>query len=293
MGPTGRASRYVLPPVLGQSDGRRAGPGGQQSFRPGLGLVGHQRGRRPHPRRSRAQAALPCIPPASTARQAKYYEDRPFREQILQDHSAGAIRALITRNSFGCEVLNTDVVGFADIDYEAPRIGVLASLFGAKKKLADLAAKWEAETLDQLRNWQRANAAWSFRVYRTAGGLRLLRTSGPLAAESAEADAWLQAVGSDPLYRRLCKNQKSFRARLTPKPWRCGLKQLRVYFPWTEPGDKATLDAWLESYQAKCAGYAVCDLIETVGNPYPARELEALVALHDERTSVGSGKPLA
>ena len=243
---------------------------------------------------TRAQSALARIPPdASQARHAKYYEDRPFREPVLQDHSRGPIKALITRNSFGCEVLNTDCVAFADIDYDAPQVGIFGSLFGAKKKLAALAAAWEERTLDHLREWQNSNSSWSFRVYRTAGGLRLLRTSGLLAADSPEASAWLEAVGSDPLYRRLCLNQKSFRARLTPKPWRCGLKQLRVYFPWAQPGERAALEKWLNAYQPKCESFAVCELLESLGADIPARELEPLIALHDERTSVGSGRPLA
>jgi hypothetical protein len=243
---------------------------------------------------ARAQTALAHLP-ANTKRdsRAAYYENRPFREPVLQDHSKGPIKALISRNSFGCEVLNTDCAAFADIDFNPPQTGLFASLFGGRKKAAEAQAAWETQTLEKLRQWQRVNPSWSFRVYRTAGGLRLLRTSGLLQADSFEAKAWLEAVGSDPLYLRLCKTQKSFRARLTPKPWRCGLRQLSVHFPWAEKSEQAELEKWLTNYRPKCASFAVCELLETMGADRPVRELEPILALHDERTSVGKGLPLA
>ena len=247
--------------------------------------------------KARAQNALSRIPPEpGQARQAAYYEDRPFREPILQDHSQGSIKALITRNSFGCEVLNTDCVAFADIDYDPPRIGILDALFGARKKLGR-----GANHVAKRKHWKNCGNGraqihryGSFRVYRTAGGLRLLRTSGTLQADSPQAKAWLEAVGSDPLYRKLCQNQKSFRARLTPKPWRCGLKaNWTCAFPLAEPSEQATLEKWLINYQSKCASFAVCELLETMGSAMPATELKPLIALHDERTSVGKGLPLS
>src|SRR5258705_6599181 len=41
-------------------------------------------------------------------RHGGYYPDRPFREQILQEikNHAGEISAVVTRNSYGCLVLN-------------------------------------------------------------------------------------------------------------------------------------------------------------------------------------------
>lgn len=245
---------------------------------------------------SRAQSLLAQLPPPGRdprRNREQYYENRPFREPILQDLSQGTVKALITRNSFGCDVLNTDCVAFADIDHEPPQLGIFGSLFGARKKLAEAQVAWENQTLQKLQQWQSSNPSWSFRVYRTAGGLRLLRTSGLLQADSPEAIGWLEAVGSDPLYLRLCKTQKSFRARLTPKPWRCGLSQLSVCFPWAEKSEQAELEKWMRNYQPKCASFAVCEYLQTMGSDRPARELQSLVTLHDQKTSVGSALPLA
>src|SRR6266852_5839712 len=61
-----------------------------------------------------------------------YYPNRPLREQILQEikPDGGEVIALITRNSYGCQVLNTDRVMFVDIDLpEGKRSGGLLSRF--------------------------------------------------------------------------------------------------------------------------------------------------------------------
>jgi hypothetical protein len=67
------------------------------------------------------------------------YPDRPLREPVLRAlaDGAGGIRAVITRNSHGCDVLNTDRAVFIDVDLpDLPRPakpGLFASLFGKPK----------------------------------------------------------------------------------------------------------------------------------------------------------------
>jgi hypothetical protein len=76
--------------------------------------------------------------------------------------------------------------------------------------------------MTKIENWSRNHPEWGWRIYRTRAGLRLLATQGLVEADSDVADGVFEALGADPLYRKLCKTQKCFRARLTPKPWRCG-----------------------------------------------------------------------
>ena len=47
-----------------------------------------------------------------------YYPNRPFREQIIRElkDAAGQTSAVITRNAYGCLVLNTARMMFVDID---------------------------------------------------------------------------------------------------------------------------------------------------------------------------------
>lgn len=154
-----------------------------------------------------------------------YYPDRPFREQVLQEitNGAGETSAVVTRNSYGCLVLNTARVMFVDIDLPEPkRPGFFQKLFG-KSELATSRNPLDA-TLLKIENWTRQHPEWGWRIYRTRAGLRLLATQGLIEADSAVADDVFEALGADPLYRKLCRTQKCFRARLTPKPWRIGIR---------------------------------------------------------------------
>src|SRR5258706_6319190 len=63
-----------------------------------------------------------------------YYPNRPFREQIMQEikNDAGETTTVVTRNSYGCSVLNTLRVMFVDIDLPEPKPpgGLFKRLFG-------------------------------------------------------------------------------------------------------------------------------------------------------------------
>jgi hypothetical protein len=53
-----------------------------------------------------------------TLRRGYGYADRPFREPMLREikNDAGKVAAVVTRNSYGCLVLNTARVMFVDVD---------------------------------------------------------------------------------------------------------------------------------------------------------------------------------
>src|SRR5208283_806449 len=76
--------------------------------------------------------------------------------------------------------------------------------------------------------------AWSFRVYRTACGVRIMMTHRPGAVD-ATFDEICNALGVDPLYEALCHTQGLFRARLSPKPTRIGFQAMNL--EWPEKGD--------------------------------------------------------
>jgi hypothetical protein len=224
----------------------------------------------------------------------RYYQVRPFREPVLEDISSGGLKALITRNTSGCEILNTDRVGFADIDYWPHRRSLFEALFdfNGKKKKA-LRQEWEAKTLEEIREWQGKHRGWTFRVYRTAGGMRLLLVSKLQVPESEEAQDWLTHIGCDGHYVILCRTQKSFRARLTPKPFRCKIRPPSVRFPWTTPKAQATIEKWLKDYAIACERFSTCDYVETIGGDQPLAQLRPIIEVHDRRSGVGLGLPLA
>ncbi len=107
-----------------------------------------------------------------------------------------------------------------------------------------------------------------------------------------QATALLDAFDADPLYRRLCKNQECFRARLTPKPFRCGSPNPPGRFPFT--GDqKSEYERWDASYRKQAENYSTCRYVETIGPIECRTDLQGLIELHDGLTKALSDKPLA
>jgi hypothetical protein len=130
------------------------------------------------------------------------------------------------------------------------------------------------------------------RVYRTAAGLRVIATGAAAPPSSDRARALLTELGSDPLYVELCSTHDSYRARLTPKPFRVGLRANPN--PWPFDGASARLrwEEWVAQYDGRASGHAVCRLISASG-PEPGPDEHRLVALHDARCRVGEHLPLA
>src|SRR5262245_50534188 len=185
-------------------------------------------------------------------RHGGYYPNRPFREQVLQEikNEAGELAAVVTRNSYGCLVLNTARVMFVDIDFSEPKPsgGFFKRLFG-KPGLMPSGNTQSAATA-KVEGWCREHSEWGWRLYRTRAGLRLLATQGPVEAASRTTDEVFQALGADPLYRSLCKSQKCFRARLTPKPWRCGVHNKPERWPWLDAKREKLFQKWGVQYQS-------------------------------------------
>ncbi len=224
-----------------------------------------------------------------------YYPNRPFREQILREirNDAGEISAVVTRNSYGSQILNTARVMFVDIDLPEPKPSgnFFQRLFG--KAPAPAPAQGESEALTKIENWTRSNPAWGWRVYRTRSGLRLIATQQLVEADSQIARDVFEELGADPLYRKLCETQKCFRARLTPKPWRCGLRSKSPRWPWLSPKHEQAFQRWEARYQSCCVNYATCELLRQIGNARMNSQVETILQLHDSATRVGSKLPLA
>lgn len=221
---------------------------------------------------------------------ARYtYLSRPVREEVLReirDGSGGETAVAITRNSYGTLVLNTARTMFVDADDPASAgSGFLASLFrrGAREDPAVTRAKALVDS----------EAGINVRVYKTKAGTRYLLTHALFEPTSEQTRDLIQRLGADPKYVQLCKVQESFRARLTPKPWRCGLKAPAVRWPWPDSESEATMREWVSRYERACAGKAVCSLVATVGSGRTHPEVDPLVHLHDELTGVGTQNPLA
>ncbi|KRE38828.1 hypothetical protein ASG73_00180 [Janibacter sp. Soil728] len=209
-----------------------------------------------------------------------YYPRSPLREELLHEvrGADGALLGAVTRNRMGVDVLNTDVVLFADVDLPQQRKGLLR-----RKVLAD-----PGPALARIAHWAAAHPRLGVRTYRTAAGLRVLITGLPTGPPDLGI---LVELGSDDLYVMLCGHHETSRARLTPKPERVGTGRIPHSWPYdAQTGPVAT--TWLGDYARACTGHAVCELLSVTGPP-PDPDEVALVDLHDRVTQASSGLPLA
>jgi hypothetical protein len=220
------------------------------------------------------------------------YSDRPFREEILEEirDGRGALVGVITRNAYGVLVLNAAGAMFIDIDFP-PRSALesLRSLWqrarGSREEPQETAA------LAAVRRLMERNSGWGARVYRTRAGLRCLLTHATFDPTAASTGELMRRLGADPLYARLCVNQACFRARLTPKPWRCGASKPPSRYPWEDPGAERRYRDWQQRYEAAADSYATCRLIETLGTGWTHPDIQRILPVHDGQTRVG--RPLA
>ncbi|MBL7152206.1 MAG: hypothetical protein ISS79_00695 [Phycisphaerae bacterium] len=213
------------------------------------------------------------------------YLDRPLREEITDTLRHGdSVIAHVTRNRYGALVLNAASVLFVDIDF--PRIkpnglwDTILLIFSSKRKQQRIAAAQES-ALESVRDWARRNPGYAFRVYRTYAGLRLLFIDKLYEPNSNDTSRILSELGSDPLYRKLTSKQECFRARLTPKPWRCGSTRPPAQFPWTDETEEQAYRQWQQHYTHCTGKYKVCYLIETHGSIIPNAEIDSILKLHD------------
>ena len=211
------------------------------------------------------------------------YHADPLREERLEVVGDPAHpRALITRNGYGARVLNTARVFFADVD--VPEGGGGWRLFRRRKSPFD-------EAVARIEEWVERNPWAGFRIYRTPAGLRLLATDRTRDPAGGESDALLEALQSDPLYRRLCRAQACYRARLSAKPWRIGLVRSPVRFP--DEGTRERQQRWCEVYEKAASDHAACRFLRHIGRDAKDAEIEEVIALHDAHSGALGARPLA
>jgi hypothetical protein len=92
----------------------------------------------------------------------------------------------------------------------------------------------------------------------------------------------MRSLHCDPLYVKLCSVQECFRARLTPKFWRCGATRPPVRFPWADDAQELRMREWEAAYHAAADRYATCELVATLGSLGTTAEAERIMAVHDE-----------
>lgn len=252
----------------------------------------------------------------------------PIREEVLREE----VGCVVTRNSYGAQCLNVPDVLIADVDYAADhpklRSNVLALLqlgcvlvgclllgalglplwvvvaIGALGLVGLHLTRKPKATMDpdesyrsRVSQFLSTHPAWRLRVYQTPAGLRLIAEHARFEPTSPETQEFFDQVGADPDYARLCRIQQCFRARLTPKPWRIGMRERLRPRPGVWPLDsdekRASRAAWVARYEAASKGYAACRYLETLGSFVTDADAQKVVKLHDRLCGAESSLPIA
>jgi hypothetical protein len=154
----------------------------------------------------------------------------------------------------------------------------------------------ERHALRRVRKFIVANTQWRLRLYRTPAGLRLLALHRLFDPREADVATAFEALGVDPTYARMCRNQNCFRARLTPKPWRLGLPRLRAPYSAAWRLEHAELPArreWIAEYDRASGGHAACRFVEALGHGPIDALAEHVRQLHDLMCQAERDLPLA
>jgi hypothetical protein len=203
-----------------------------------------------------------------------WFEDgeyaRPICEPVVHEQDSFNV---VTRNRYGAEVLNSEDTCFIDIDHVRRTVGELLRGFWGGARTAEDVLKARMEALHS----RSGNADLGFRLYKTAAGFRLAVEGRNLKPGGQRAQELMRIFDADRLYVSLCASQQCYRARLTPKPWRIGMRRYS--------GDAS----WVGDYDSRRRDYAVCRLVCAKG----IRMDSPAIALHDEKTLRESDLPLA
>lgn len=256
----------------------------------------------------------------------------PIREEVIARHG----QQVITRNSYGARCLNSPDLLIADVDFARRPVSrkqwlaalgamlaaaiVLHQVFGVGRRfelgmvvLALLFSSLLASLVQRLSIAVRGGARrlarsridafatghreWNLRIYETPAGLRLIATHRPFDAADDDVKTFFDAINVDPMYARMCLNQRCFRARLSAKPWRIGIATHMRPRPGTWPvrpermGDRK---AWIAEYEAAASAYAACRFVESVGSGVVDASIAPVIELHDrESRALAAGTRVA
>ncbi|HEY1121551.1 MAG TPA: hypothetical protein VGE67_08110 [Haloferula sp.] len=253
----------------------------------------------------------------------------PIREEILSRQGD----TIITRNSYGASCLNTPDVLFADVDLPTHGSSRITTIIGWLSLLTGIIygciqgsfrsgllvtggvyfaavlvgaivqrlfprsdADVRTRRMRRIHQFSEGNPDWHLRVYETPAGYRVLAMHDTFDPAGEEASRCFQALGTDKIYVRMCANQRCFRARVSPKPWRIGISAHMRPRPgiWPVAPERLPLrEAWVRGYEQRATGYASCRFVTKLGSDRVHPAAEQVAVLHDELSRSTSTLPIA
>jgi len=253
----------------------------------------------------------------------------PIREEIVSRHG----ETIITRNAYGARCLNTPNVLFADIDFpDRASLRFTFAVFGTLILLA-VAAVWltdsrgtgialavlsmfvagpvsrathrsllavaggaEQAARKRIARFLAGHPEWNLRLYRTPAGMRVGAVHKLFSPGEPSVREFFNALETDPIYVAMCLNQQCFRARVSAKPWRIGIRSHLRPRPgvWpVAPNRLPVRNSWIADYEKAAGAYAACSFLESLGSGVVHPGAQSVLELHDALSSAGSRLPIA
>ncbi|WP_341708860.1 hypothetical protein [Halopseudomonas sp.] len=206
----------------------------------------------------------------------KRIETRDARDEYeagIKEHVARVIDRsnVVTVCRYGAKILNTDQYTILDLD-DYPKS--FWDRFGAARKMTKkerIVFKFE-QAVAKL-----PELGCDFRIYETANGVRVI---GKQYLDPAEPRSTriMQKINVDWLYIILSSKQRCFRARLSPKPYRLGIKTIKVSSPLVCETDEYR--SWEQVYEAASQDVSVVHYLKSIGKDFSR---DPVVRFHDEQ----------
>lgn len=183
-------------------------------------------------------------------------------------------------NRYGAICLNTNEVFFGDID-------CILDEESSRRNQKVIDPKEAHALIESVANKYKL----CFRVYQTYAGIRIIEISKKHNPLDPETNQILTELKCDPFFIDLVKRTNTFRARLTPKPWRVSNPK-SVHFKRAG----ADIATYLKGTESKPGPkWQIAKYLYTVGNPPEVldSEISFIVDLHDDYCNTNDERPLA
>ncbi|MFW2177422.1 MULTISPECIES: hypothetical protein [unclassified Moraxella] len=142
------------------------------------------------------------------------------------------------------------------------------------------------------------NPQASFNLYQTPQGFRLIALHDNFTANDEFTQICFDNLPVDTVYQKLCKVQQCFRARVTGKPWRMGIKTQFLGYQdfWRDDIPvkfQQQNQQWLNQYHQTAQHYSACHFIKKIGNAEIHPNIAKFLDLHDKLCKAKINLPLA
>ncbi len=221
---------------------------------------------------------------------AKEIEERIARRGRKEEYEVGIreyVADIIDESNvvsvcrYGAKILNTDEYTVLDLDDYRKSFWDIFKRRDKLTKKERIVRKFE----ENIKRFPELGA--DFRIYETAKGIRVIGKSyvDPAARQNI---GMMRKMGVDWLYIILSGKQQCYRARLSPKPYRLGIKTMKIRSPLVCETEE--YKAWAQMYEKASEDYAVVRIIKSIGVDFSR---DPVISYHDEHCNAEMNLKLA